>query len=72
MRLPTHQEVINIPVIGCKREDDICSFWERDMCDQGSGPGLDGFAEWHHVVLSRPADDVMHRSVETEELLQSD
>lgn len=42
------------------------------MCDQGSGPGLDGFAEWHHVVLSRPADDVMHRSVETEELLQSD
>ena len=61
--------MIGIPVICREREDKVCSFWDWDIGYQGPGLGLDGFVEWHNVLLPRPAHDVIYRGVETEEFL---
>jgi len=60
---------INLPVIGGKREDEISSFWQWDLGNQGSGLRLDGLEEWQDVVLPRPTYDVVYRGVETEVFL---
>ena len=60
---------INIPVIGSEREDEVCSFRQRNMCDQGPGLRFNGFEERQSIVHSRPAHDVGHGRVETEVFL---